>query len=387
MASLSTPPKRRRRAQPRTPNSSSSPSSILASLEPSPTLLPSKKSEFLKLLGVVTIASFVAFSSNYLINFFNNHSTPFCDMDLSLSPSDICIPCPPNGVCHQGKLECTTGYRKLGTLCVEDGDINETAKKLLGSVEAHVCEAYAQNLCEGIGKVWVQEDELWNNIEEMKLMEHYGLDTSVYMLAKGRAFQTVGQLLETRVSSSGVRELKCPDSLVKHYKSASCYIRQWIAAHAIVLVLVCAVLISCLIILLKVQRRRHLSFRAEELYKEVCDILEDTALKSRSVNGEVEPWIVVSWLRDHLLSPRERKNPLLWKKVEELVQEDSRLDRYPKLVKGESKVVWEWQVEGSVSSSGKAKKSEGGISKRSVGSILASNQTPRKQEAGHPLYS
>lgn len=30
-------------------------------------------------------------------------------------------------------------------------------------------------------------------------------------------------------------------------------------------------------------------------------------------------------------------------KVEELVQEDSRLDRYPKLVKGESKVVWEWQ--------------------------------------------
>ena len=29
--------------------------------------------------------------------------------------------------------------------------------------------------------------------------------------------------------------------------------------------------------------------------------------------------------------------------VEELVQEDSRVVRYPKLVKGESKVVWEWQ--------------------------------------------
>lgn len=29
--------------------------------------------------------------------------------------------------------------------------------------------------------------------------------------------------------------------------------------------------------------------------------------------------------------------------VEELVQDDSRVDRYPKLVKGESKVVWEWQ--------------------------------------------
>lgn len=29
--------------------------------------------------------------------------------------------------------------------------------------------------------------------------------------------------------------------------------------------------------------------------------------------------------------------------MEELVQQDSRVDRYPKLVKGESKVVWEWQ--------------------------------------------
>lgn len=36
---------------------------------------------------------------------------------------------------------------------------------------------------------------------------------------------------------------------------------------------------------------------------------------SKSVNGETEPWIVVSWLRDHLLLPRERKDPALWKKV------------------------------------------------------------------------
>lgn len=33
----------------------------------------------------------------------------------------------------------------------------------------------------------------------------------------------------------------------------------------------------------------------------------------------------------------------LCEQVEELVQEDSRVDRYPKLVKGEPKVVWEWQ--------------------------------------------
>jgi hypothetical protein len=29
--------------------------------------------------------------------------------------------------------------------------------------------------------------------------------------------------------------------------------------------------------------------------------------------------------------------------VEELIKEDSRIDRYEKLLKGEKKVVWEWQ--------------------------------------------
>ncbi|KAK2365863.1 Man1-Src1p-carboxy-terminal domain protein [Trifolium repens] len=52
-----------------------------------------------------------------------------------------------------------------------------------------------------------------------------------------------------------------------------------------------------------------------EMSKRVCEILEENALTSKSVNGECEPWVVASRLRDHLLLPRERKDPLLWKKV------------------------------------------------------------------------
>lgn len=117
----------------------------------------------------------------------------------------------------------------------------------------------------------------------------------------------------------------------------------------------------------------------------VCDILEENALMSWSGNSEGEPWVVVSWLRDHLLSPRERRDPLLWKKVEELVQEDSRLDRYPKIVKGESKVVWEWQVEGSLSSSGKKKKVEESKLNQSEGVTLASNKRRWTPKAGDLL--
>jgi hypothetical protein len=36
---------------------------------------------------------------------------------------------------------------------------------------------------------------------------------------------------------------------------------------------------------------------------------------SKRVNAECEPWVVASRLRDHLLSPKERKDFVLWKKV------------------------------------------------------------------------
>lgn len=44
-------------------------------------------------------------------------------------------------------------------------------------------------------------------------------------------------------------------------------------------------------------------------------MLEENALGSKNVDGEGESWVVASWLRDHLLLPRERKDPQLWKKV------------------------------------------------------------------------
>lgn len=84
--------------------------------------------------------------------------------------------------------------------------------------------------------------------------------------------------------------------------------------------------------------------RAEELYMQVCEVLEE---RSTGSSGETK-WVVASRLRDHLLLPSERKVATLWKEVERLVQEDSRIDQYPKLVNGDSRVVWEWQGEGTL---------------------------------------
>ncbi|XP_058224339.1 uncharacterized protein LOC131333691 isoform X2 [Rhododendron vialii] len=347
----STPKKRPKPTTNKHHKSPSSPSHTLLIKEPPPNLFPSA-SEFLRLIAVVAIAASVAFACNYVVSFLNRQPNPFCDSnaDFDYSLSDSCEPCPSNGECYEGKLECAHGYRKHGKLCVEDGEINETAKKL------------------------IQEDKLWNDLDEFKLKENQGLDGPIYMYAKKRAIEMVGELLETRKNDEGVKEMKCPDLLVEYYKPITCHVQQWIAKHAFILVPLCALLIGSIWLWLKVQRRCYLSTRAGNLYHQVCEILEEHALVARSLNGEGEPWVVASWLRDHLLLPKERKDMTIWQKVEELVQEDSRLDQYPKLVKGESKVVWEWQVEGSLSSSKKRKKAEESKLKLSEGITPSLNQ-------------
>ncbi|KAK1408073.1 hypothetical protein QVD17_39705 [Tagetes erecta] len=372
MASSSSTPKRRIKNP-----KHSSPIPTLSSIQPPPTLLPSK-SEFFNLIIVVSIAVSVAIGCNYVVTFFNRHPKPFCnsDTDIDYHFSDICDPCPSHGICTDGKLECMSGYRRYGKSCLEDGDINELAKNLAKMVESRACESYSQYLCKGIGKVWVQGDELWNNLDK---------DNATYLYAKHKAMEIVGNLLETRHTNTGIKELKCPDLLVEHYKPLSCSIRLWLLEHALFLVPCCFLLMGVIVLLQRVRRTHYLSVRAEELYEQVCDILEETALTSRSMNGEGEPWIVASWLRDHILTPKERRDPLLWKKVEDLVQEDSRLDRYPKMLKGEPKVVWEWQVEGALRSSGK--KSKDSIKKRksSEDSNLGSNQELRRLKPGELL--
>ncbi|CAN4127776.1 unnamed protein product [Withania somnifera] len=331
-------------------------------LEPSSNFFPSSISDFLNLIAVVVVAAAVAFSCKYVFTSLNHQPKPFCDTISNFhdSLSDFCKPCPRNGVCHEGKLECAQGYRRLGDLCVEDSNINEAAKKLSKLVEGFLCEEYAQYSCTGTGTgtVWVQGNQLWEKVNESKIMDEYGLNNAVYAHAMKRAMEALRKVLETRLNHHGIEELKCPDLLVLHYTPISCRIQQWIIEHALLLVPSCALLLGCVFILLKLWRRYYLSVKAEQIYNEACDVLEEKAVSARSKTGEHEPWVVASLLRDHLLSPKERKDPMLWKKVEQLVQEDSRLERYPKMVKGECKVVWEWQVEGSLSSSGKRKKAK-----------------------------
>ncbi|XP_062147305.1 uncharacterized protein LOC133855028 isoform X2 [Alnus glutinosa] len=82
-------------------------------------------------------------------------------------------------------------------------NVCEVIESMSEWVEVHLCEAYAQFLCDGIGTVWVREDDVWKELDGHELMKNVGLDSATYMYTKQRAMDAVGRLLETRRNPHG----------------------------------------------------------------------------------------------------------------------------------------------------------------------------------------
>ncbi|KAK8950455.1 hypothetical protein KSP40_PGU010880 [Platanthera guangdongensis] len=342
----------KRRGKTKKLGNQSSPLRILG--EPSPGLFPSR-GEILKLLLVVLIAGFVAVAFNLVSGVLNRRTKSFCDSGDSSPALEICEPCPEKGWCSNGKLKCMLGYETQGRQCVENGKLYRTAKKLAKAVEDDVCGSYAQVLCTRAGKIWFEEGDVMKIMDEHKAREDVRFEDDTFILAIHKALETSEVSLETKENSHGSKEYKCPELLAKLHRPLDCCIRQWLYRHSLLvtcgfIIVVCLMRFSWI-----VHRKQIVSMRAEKLYEEVCEILEDSAINARTKN-DGDPWLVSSWVRDHLLLPRERKDSTLWMKVEELIQEDSRIYKYPKLVKGESKIVLEWQADDALSARRKAKK-------------------------------
>ncbi|XP_022757730.1 uncharacterized protein LOC111304919 isoform X3 [Durio zibethinus] len=126
-------------------------------------------------------------------------------------------------------------------MAIEDVEscVNETAKKLSKWLEVCLCEAYAQVLCYGTGTVWVQEPDIWNDLDRHELRQSIGPDNATYVYTKRRVMEAIVKLLETRTNSHGIREFKCPDSVSEYYKPFTCRIRQLISKHALIIAPVC----------------------------------------------------------------------------------------------------------------------------------------------------
>ncbi|NP_001143585.1 uncharacterized protein LOC100276289 isoform 1 [Zea mays] len=325
--------------------------------EPPPGLFPARE-DLVRLLAVIFIAAAAAAACSVL----NRRPEPFCD-----SPQwpddyadDSCQPCPPNGRCVDGELECVQGFKRHGKACIEDGLLIQRANKIL-----RICDQHARALCGHSAEILFQEHEVSNAIDELLSKIPAGLTEDGLQLVKTRVLESAGGFFDTTFTSSKVKVYKCPELVAELHMPMGCRVRQWIFRNTTSVAIFCILFAALLWILWIIYKRRTLSNRAEQIYEQVCEILEDNAVNAEIDNSNSEVWVVTSWLRDHLLVPQERKNAFLWKKVEELIREDSRIDQYPKVIKGESKVVYEWQASGSLSA--KIKKVQGARAKSRTG--------------------
>lgn len=255
MSSSTSTPKRQRRPKSalQNPNFNESPStassstitSLLSQVEPPPNLLPSK-SEFLKLIAVIAIAATVATACNFIVDVFYRPPLPFCDSDVEYHDSGpgSCEPCPTYGRCYNGQLECIQGYRKYGTLCIEDGDINVTANKLSEWAKNRLCGANAQYICDRTGTTWASEFDLKSMLDNSGMIQSSIMDNITYMYIQERAMEYLSELLDSRTTDDWFKEFKCPDHLAESYKPITCRARQWIAKHLLLIIPVCALVFN-----------------------------------------------------------------------------------------------------------------------------------------------
>ncbi|KAL6648990.1 hypothetical protein ACP70R_013214 [Stipagrostis hirtigluma subsp. patula] len=320
------------------PSSSSRRRRIAA--EPPPGLFPGRD-DLLRLLAVLAIAAAAATVCSLL----NRRPRPFCDSG-DYDHYDSCEPCPPNGRCQDGELECVQGFKRYGKACIEDGLLSHTANKISELLQLRVCNQHACVLCGQPAEILFQEHDISSIVDELLSKNSAGLNEDAIKLVRIRVLESAQAFFETTLTFNKVKAFKCPELVAELHMPLTCQI-------------------PLLWALWSIHQRRAVSNRAEQIYEQVCEILEDNAINAKIGNSECDPWVVASWLRDHLLVPRERKNIFLWKKVEELILEDSRIDQYPKVIKGESKVVYEWQASGSLSA--KIKKVRGARGKSRTG--------------------
>ncbi|KAL2636218.1 hypothetical protein R1flu_007697 [Riccia fluitans] len=344
-----------------------------------------------QLLAIAVVAGVVATTGFKAVEWAKEQLKPFCDSASKIVDADNCIPCPPNGFCQDGRLECLAGFKRVGKICAPDEEIDRTARKLATAIKHHVCGAAARSACDGGTKsVWLPEGEVLENLKNEGLDEYLGSDETFYLVWEKTASLAREDDILIQHDIQGKREFHCPREVATAYKPFDCQIKEFLWENAFTMLLLSPVIVLVGSFAARCMRGRKLHARTEELYAEVCEALEEKALEEKGRNGG-ESWVVVSRLRDHLLSSKERKNVTLWKKVERMVQEDSRIDQYQKKVKGELKIVWEWQVEGAIRTPGSRKKlqrrANAGSESLQTAShhIHAANTSRPLQEADSPV--
>ncbi|GAQ87803.1 hypothetical protein KFL_003780090 [Klebsormidium nitens] len=260
---------------------------------------------------------------------------PFCDTGASPVGSQ-CIPCPEHGHCESGHLTCAVGYEKVGRHCVKDKRVEARVQKLAGKVKRFACQQRGLALCGYNASEAVTRASVMGMLGEGQTVDQRTAD--IFSLAVQRAGEELLMAAE-----NGVPVLVCPDDLARQYKPLSCLAREAAQRNWKPLALLLLSILGALYFWRRRRQQQALVKAAETLYEKICAELEDAAQRP----GGAPKWKIATHFRDSLLKPRERGGAL-WKEVDRLAREDTRVLVRQQMVQGESFTVWEWREAGAL---------------------------------------
>ncbi|KAK3150188.1 hypothetical protein QOZ80_3AG0229970 [Eleusine coracana subsp. coracana] len=197
--------------------------------EPPPGLFPAGD-DLLRLIFVLSIAAAVA----TLCSLLNRRPQSFCDSSQSLDATDYddaydsCEPCPHNGRCVDGELECIQGFKRYGRKCVEDGVLSQTANKISELLQRRICVQHARAICGKPAKILFQMHDISNMVDELLSKNSAALTDDGIKLVKVRVLESLQGLLDTSLTFDKVEAFKCPELVAEFHVPLACQIRQWI---------------------------------------------------------------------------------------------------------------------------------------------------------------
>ncbi|KAG2544261.1 hypothetical protein PVAP13_9NG833900 [Panicum virgatum] len=147
--------------------------------------------------------------------------------------ADSCQPCPQNGRCVDGQLECVQGFKRYGGSCIEDGLLSQTAAKISELLQLRICDQHARTLCGQPAKILFQKHDVSDTVDQLLSKNPAGLTEDGIQLVKARVLDTAQGFFETSFTSNQAEAFKCPELVAECHMPLTCQVRHWISRNII----------------------------------------------------------------------------------------------------------------------------------------------------------
>ena len=261
-------------------------------------------------------------------------------------PSQDCKPCPPFGICKNGKLSCESGYQLIYGECVEDTDVFRYAGELADQTYSILCDLSGRLECgqdstsslDGLEISQVlREQEMGRSPQGTLFQRGRVYDEFKFNVAMNRALERLIEYDRYDITYTEGGEYICNQPTY----TFSCSIRKAIIKNWKVISTIFGTLFLSLY--LYIRRRKRIAYQADikSKYLSALECLRNQCDDYRR-GDEDNAFVADIELRTELVGPPTSYNLKLWKEVEKQLDRDPRVVRVHKTIRGVPSYTFEW---------------------------------------------